>query len=410
LSSNSLELAFTTPKNIFTFSPPAVKQNRTSKISVYTFFSTDTFYGSPQYFCEYGYNSTGNFTNAIIQSNGVFQCEVILLTEGKAFMKIWMTLKNLIKLITFNSELFNVVNSNFFEPSYATPIGGDKIQILDYSDVISEIKFTNPVLANKYSFNCSINGTTLTCVVPKISISDIPLYSTEDIQFSNNQSISTRFILYEKRNIAYFHPKVVSSTEGTFFINITLNNVTTMAEGKLFLVLAKFTDKDVRYDLGTSTNLTKISQSVATLQTGVYPMELFYFNPFSFEIRSMFSISNPVQLTFTGSSSFQLLSNQDMFYVNKNESITVKFTNIDALKLDIIQKQSIRCKLGSEILETKVLSNDEFQCSLNSHIPKEMSVFMVYKNEDAYNQEILLSSNTIKITFIGNLLNLLISR
>jgi hypothetical protein len=88
--------------------------------------------------------------------------------------------------------------------------------------------------------------------------------------------------------------------------------------------------------------------------------------------------------------------------VNKNESITVKFTNIDALKLDNVQKQSIRCKLGSEILETKVLSNDEFQCSLNSLIPKEMTVSMVYKNEDAYNQEILLSSNNIKIIFIGN--------
>jgi hypothetical protein len=197
LSSNSLEIAFTTPKNIYSFSPPAVKQNRTTKFSVNTLFSTNTNYGpSSQYLCEYGFNKTGTFTNATILYSGVFQCDVILLTEGKAFMKIWMIVKNLMKLITFNSELFNVVNSNFFEPSYGTPLGGDKIQIVDYNDVISSIKFTNSILANKYSFNCSINGTVLTCITPNISTIDMPLYSTQDILFSNNQSISTRFILY----------------------------------------------------------------------------------------------------------------------------------------------------------------------------------------------------------------------
>jgi hypothetical protein len=197
LSFNTLELAFTTPKNIYSFSPPAVKQNRTTKLSVYTLFSTETNYGpSPIYSCEYGYSGVGNFTNAAIFSSGVFQCEIILLNEGKAFMKIWMFLKNLMKLITFNSELFNVVNSNFFEPSYATPLGGEKLQIFDYSDLALSIKFVKPILANRYSFNCSINGTTLTCVTPSISQIDFPIFSTQDLQFTNNQSISTRFILY----------------------------------------------------------------------------------------------------------------------------------------------------------------------------------------------------------------------
>jgi hypothetical protein len=186
-------------------------------------------------------------------------------------------------------------------------------------------------------------------------------------------------------------------------MNISLFYEITMPEGKLFIVLAKFTGKDVRYDLGSVTNLTKISQSFSSLQKGSYPMELFYFNSFSFEIRSMFSISTPVNLTFTGTSMIELISNQDMFYVNRNESITVKFTTINDLKLDDEQKLSIRCKLGSETLLTTMLSNDQFICSFISNTSKEVSVTLVYQNKDAYNGEILLSANSIPITVIGNL-------
>jgi hypothetical protein len=99
----------------------------------------------------------------------------------------------------------------------------------------------------------------------------------------------------------------------------------------------------------------------------------------------------------------ELISNQDMFYVNRNESITVKFTTINDLKLDDEQKLSIRCKLGSETLLTTMLSNDQFICSFISNTSKEVSVTLVYQNKDAYNGEILLSANSIPITVIGNL-------
>jgi hypothetical protein len=401
LSNNELELVFATTRSIYSFSPPAVKQNRTSKISVYSFFTTQINYGVHKYFCEYGYNDTGSFTNSLATtSNGVFQCDVILLTEGKAFMKIWMQSKNILKPIT-SKELLNVVNSNFFEPSFATASGGDKLQIFEYSDVISSISFVNQVLASKYSFNCSINGTTLNCLTPKISISDIPLFSTQDIQFSNNQSISTRFILYEKRNIDFYFPKVVAASEGTFLMNITLNNQTTMSEGKLFVVLAKFTEQDKRYDLGQAMNLKQIAEPMNSLRKGVYPMQMFYFNPFSFEIRSMFSISPEVNVTFTGTSNIELISNDDMFYINSNHSVMIKISSIENLYLNSIQKQSIRCKLGNEILETSIIGNDQFSCSFSSNARKEVSISMVYRNEDAQNQEILLSLNSIPIIFIG---------
>jgi hypothetical protein len=408
ISTNNLELVFATPRSIYTFSPPAIKQNRTTKMSVSTFFSTfNVNYGlDVKYYCEYGYNDTsGTFSNASIVSDGVFQCDVILLAEGKAFMKIWMYVKNLIKLISPN-ELFNVVNSNFFEPAYATTFGGEKMKILDYSDAITTVKFTNPTIANKYGFNCSINGTNLSCLTPKISTADVSAFSSYDLQFSNNQSISTRFVLYgnisciyqiEKRQIAAFNPKVISATQGEFFTNLTLSNLTTLAEGKLYVVLAKFTEQDKRYDIGGVSNVLEISKlSMSSLKKGIYPMELFYFNPYSFEIRSMFSISSFVNITFTGTSTIELISSNDMFYVNDVNTITIKFSSMNNFYFNDVQKQSIKCKLGTQVLTTNSNGNDEFTCFFSSNIPKDVSLSMVYQNEDAYNHEILLSVTLFK--------------
>ena len=400
LSTNELELVFATPKSIYLFSPPAVKQNRTTPFSVYTLFPTQIDYGNNSFFCEYGYNNTGTFSKSSLVSVGVFKCDIILLTEGKAFMKIWMLTKQILKVITSNSELFNVVNSNFFEPSYATPKGGDKLHINDFSDGFDSVKFVNPLFSSKYKFDCHINGTKLTCTTPAILDDDFPVYSTQDLQFSNNQSISTRFILFEKRNIKSFYPKVISSTEGGFLMNISLYNETTLFEGKLFIVLSKFTAQDARYDLGGVKNLMEFNQNMKSLPSGVYPMELFYFNPFSFEIRSMFPISQIVNLTFTGISSIQLNTDEDMFYINKNESISIKFDAIEKLHLNEIQKDSIRCKMGNQILETKKNGYNDFICYLSSTTAKEQTLSMIYQNQDAYNQQILLSSNSIRITFV----------
>jgi hypothetical protein len=118
LSSNGLELVFATPKTIYLFSPSAIKKNRTTTLTVSTFFTTQVNYGINEYFCEFKLNSTNTsstFISPLSVENGAFSCPVIIYDEGKAFMNIWMKSKNIQKKITSKSELFNVVskNSNF---------------------------------------------------------------------------------------------------------------------------------------------------------------------------------------------------------------------------------------------------------------------------------------------------------
>jgi hypothetical protein len=264
------------------------------------------------------------------------------------------------------------------------------------------IKFINANLTDKYEFNCTLSGTDLTCITPKISTIDFPPFYSENLKLaSNNGTISNRYILYEQTNIDSFFPQVIPESQGDFLLNLTLKNETTIKEGKMFLTLAKFTEQDVRYDLGALNKQLTINQTISSLSKGVYEMELFYFNPGSFEIRSMFSVSALVNITFVGTSTISLLSNKDLFYVDTNENITVQIDNMQDLYLSEVRKEFVKCKLGNTILPTYYIGNQKFLCSVVSSIPKEDSVSMIYRNADAHNQEILLSSNQLKIVFTG---------
>jgi hypothetical protein len=265
------------------------------------------------------------------------------------------------------------------------------------------IKFINVNLTDKYEFNCTLTGTDLTCLTPKISTIDFPPFYSESLKLaSNNGTLSNRYILYEQTIIDSFYPQVISESQGNFLLNLTLKNETTIKEGKMYLTLAKFTEQDVRYDLGALSNLKKINHTIASIEKGVYEMELFYFNPGSFEIRSMFSVSPLVNITFVGTSKISLISNKDLFYVDNNENITVQIDDMQNLYLSEERKEFVKCKLGNTILPTYYIGNQKFLCSILSSTPKEDTISMIYRNVDAHNQEILLSSNKFKIVFTGN--------
>jgi hypothetical protein len=207
--------------------------------------------------------------------------------------------------------------------------------------------------------------------------------------------------MVDQRNIDEFYPKVILASQGKFKIDLTFNNEITLKEGKIFLTIGKFTQYDTRYDLGFLTNTSKFTRDIDTLSMGTYEMEIFYFNDGSFELRSMFSISKIVNITFCGTSSISLISERDLFYIKSNESILVQIDSIENLFLNENRKQFVKCKLGNVTIPTTYIGNNKFNCSLFSSTSKESSISMVYQNTDAHNQELLLSTNTFKIIFIG---------
>jgi hypothetical protein len=213
------------------------------------------------------------------------------------------------------------------------------------------------------------------------------------------------FLFYplEERKIQDYYPKVVSETQGDHTLNITLQNMTKLYEGSLFLVVAPFTQFDQRIDLGNfSTSSNKASGKLKSSGRGIYQMYISYYHPNSVELRSMFQISQEVNITYTGVSSIELVSNQDIFYINSLETVTLKLGSPENLHLSDLQLNSVKCKLDKEIVPTVRLADNQFQCSVSSNKSTNLDLSMIYDNSDAYNQEIILSSAPLKIIFIGS--------
>eukprot|EP01080_Neovahlkampfia_damariscottae_P000518 gene518-8031_t len=414
ISNNSLELIFVTPQAITSISPSGIKINKTKDLTITTLFDTSLDYGFGRlFYCEYGLTG-GNTTLKPVSSfeGGKFICTVNILSAGSAFLKLHLKTKGTLKFISLKTEIFRVVDGNILEPSFGTPEGGKTLRINDYELPVSFNAIFKKESLSTYQFNCSKNGTVLICTTPKILNNDMLPFSSEFLQLTNNNSISSSYILYgtffnssvnflEQRNIQEFNPKVIPATVGSVEIDLILSNQTKLYEGNLFLVLAEFTKFEARYNLGNfSTPSQTLSQIVDSISSGVYKLQISYFHPESFELGSMFRISEQVNITFTGVSSIQLVTSKDIFYLNNNENITVEITTIDSLKLNEMQKNFIRCKLDNQILPTTRLGSNQFICSLTSNSAKDSRISMVYQNSDAHNNQVLLSSNSIQILFI----------
>eukprot|EP01080_Neovahlkampfia_damariscottae_P003710 gene3710-6599_t len=408
ISKNQLELVFATKEAVNGISPTALNNNKTKTITISTLFSTEINYGSDsEFYCEFGYGSNGEFVIANSAINGKFECTVLFPTTGEAFLNLWLKAKNILKTIIPKSENFKIVDGHIMVPSFGTSDGGKELIIYDYSNPGSfNAKFRDVSLFSKYDFNCTKNGTSsLVCITPKILNNDILPFSSKLLKLTNNENISTPYILYEPRNIAQFNPKVISATTGSYSLNITFDKDTILQEGSLKLVLAEFTLLDTRIDLG---NFTTSSQnaitSVDSFVNGIYKMYLAYFNSQSFEFRSMFRISQIVNITYSGVSSIVLKSDKDIFYINTQNNVTIEISQIDKLYLNDVQKESIKCKLDNIILPTIRFGSSQFICSLNSSVSSNQDITMVYENIDAHNGQVLLSSDKIRIVFVEPIL------
>ena len=205
----------------------------------------------------------------------------------------------------------------------------------------------------------------------------------------------------ERQTIVDYHPKIIPSGGDLFNLNITLNKEISLFEGSIYLVFQSSTKDDTRFEVGKLQNVTNFQHNITSfVNGGIFHFELFYQNPNSFEFRSMFSISDQRNISFSSKSSISLISERNMFYLNQIQNITLKIDNIDSIHLSNDQISRIKCKLGNEYVETLKVSNDVFVCSLISTTAKFEQISLFYKSDDAFNGEILISNNQIDIIFI----------
>jgi hypothetical protein len=415
ISSNSLEVIFAVPSQITGLSPVAAIVNRTTTLTVSTVFDTSLDYGDANFTCKYGPNMTRFASNVTaIKLQGAFTCDVEGSIEGKAYISLWMTSKGIERKISTTEELFSFISSDFLNPSYGFPTGGQTVKIDDYKRVSSNITFSDATLGAKYLFLCEKNNTSLTCVTPALQ-TDVLSFNSYELNFTApdlfGRKLSVKWINYEERELNNYYPQVVSSSDATFSMNITLNKaITIQKNGELILVFAAGTNyrKDISY--GTLSNQINVVQDMTPLKEsdpkGTYEIRLYYKNEDSIEFRSMIPISKPKNITILTASPIDFVNGtNNIGYINELTNFTVTFTDSDNAKLLNEHRQKVECKLGNSFVKTFYNSNKpkEYICLTSSTTELVGSLTLWYRDPQAYRGEIQVSSNPLDILFVKSL-------
>eukprot|EP01080_Neovahlkampfia_damariscottae_P000472 gene472-6883_t len=406
LSSNSLDIIFARISQITGIEPLVAIVNRTNSLTVNSAFPTALDYGSDVNFtCKYGPNETRYvFTSfATVDSNGRFFCSVQSNEVGLFFISLWMKAKSIDKKISSKDENLFFLTADFFTPSYGFATGNEKRTIFSYDRIESNVTFSNENLRNRYNFTCTkyAISQTLDCITPVLPSIDFPVYSSHPMIYTKiDKVLSMSWIVYERREISSFYPEVAPASSSDFEISIFLDQQMTIFEGSLYLVVAPKSNEDERYNLGKLNNTVNASTIISKLPGGTYPIELFYFNPNSFEFRSMFSISSQKNITFLTKSTIKFISGQNILYLDTKSNVTIKL--LEKVNMLDFHRSKVTCRLGDTFLETYYNSTnpDEYVCSITSSVEKIDSIKLYYKDEKALNGSIDISKNDLDIIFV----------
>eukprot|EP01080_Neovahlkampfia_damariscottae_P008579 gene8579-404_t len=408
ISSNSLEVVYAVPALITGLSPSAIIVNRTTTLTISTGFQTNLDYGSGINFtCKYGTNESkyAGSSHATFNSNGLFFCPIQSSIEGKIFVSVWMKAKGVERKITVVDESLLILDSNFFTPSIGFPTGNQVVKIFDYTNPESNVTFNDPFL-HKYFFDCEKITTILECQTPVLS-NTTAIFNSYGLSFTKfSKNLSIPWILYEEREIINLHPKYIPSNVLNFHINLTFSDSISIQEGSLFFIFSPETNERKDFDFGSVQNSIDVSKPIspfASEKNGIFEIQLFYQNQNSIEFRNMFPISKKQNVTFISKSSIQLTSETNLFNIGMKTNITIKFDEISKLKLNPIEKQFIKCKLGSNFVRSFIKSSEEFICEIESSTAKLDALSMYFIHDSALEQEILLSKNSIPIVFVDRI-------
>jgi hypothetical protein len=415
-SNNTLEIVFVVPSLINGIFPTAIIINRTTSMTVSTLFQTTVDYGLDTNFtCKYGMNESrySQSSQAQIDVNGNFFCDVTFRQQVKIYISVWMKVKGTERKITILDESLLVIDSNFLTPSFGLSSGNEFVKINEYTAFDSNVTFQDSLLASKYQFNCKKTISTLDCYSPSLLTSDAPLFQSYPLSFTSFQkNLSIPWIIYQKREISDFYPKFAPSTSLSFLLNLTFNDEIKIKEGSLFLIFSPETNDRKDFNLGKvqSSNISNEISFLSSERDGTFNFQLFYQNPFSIEFRSMFAISQKNNVTFVGKSQISFLFGQsNIFYVNETSNVTIQFNDDSKLHLRN-ELSSIRCKLGSNFVTTIPKSSNEFVCVFNSTEAKLETLSMYFVNPNALGNEILISTNSLGIIFFSILFLLTFKR
>src|SRR5690606_25714908 len=134
-----------------------------------------------------------------------------------------------------------------------------------------------------------------------------------------------------------------------------------------FLIFVDTTPEIANYELENTTYTDVISLNISSIHRkfngkGTFPIVLYFRNRYLLTPLSQIPISNSAYITFLETGTISFVTN-NIFAIHQTFNVTVKYTTEEPL--DESLKPFVKCKLGSEFVET-YFDGTEYTCTVQS--------------------------------------------
>jgi hypothetical protein len=414
ISNNSIQVVYTDPINMLSSVPVAGRLNITIATVVQTSFITKADYGDVSFYVRTLYTNSStdySYQETEVMDGGYFSCVVGSLITEVVNIDLVMTAMGVNRTISVRPIGFKFVDGNFFTPSYGSLQGNAATYMYNFDGQGDQnITFYND---NSTAFPCvfwqdeNTLQKQLNCTTPYIGTKYTPFQSFFTV-LGNGQTMSIKYILLDYKNISA--TASVFPTGMDVNTMISFNSPVTFYTGEgssVFQMSSSVLTSVIRDDLGILNNTQNISRTFTALPAGYYDLNIMYQNPNLFELRSMVSFTNALQVIFMDPAPISYSSNSNSTGLI-GYSVDIYIT-VAGIQLSSAVKSKMQCRFDSSYVtvisttDTSGVNTNQLKCTVISSRPVVSTVSLWFVDSSAYNGAFQVSTNTLSMAFMEKL-------
>eukprot|EP01080_Neovahlkampfia_damariscottae_P007654 gene7654-11974_t len=401
ITTNQIEFVLVTKSTFTGFSPSVATTNVTNNVNMFSGFLAKD-YGNVTFTTKYGESDpltlqTAQTNFSVDGNNFKFTTDMYSATVITYLLSIQMTTYGH-TLEILPSVPYKFIESNFFTPNHGLISGGETVEILQPKTTNKLITIGTPFNID-HIFNCSTILGKLVCITPTFN-STFSSFSSYNLYFTENQDLlSAKFVLYEKRTIARMFPTIfpISTSFPKFSLNVTLSSAIKMNEGVLVVELSGERTKYIEFAALDGTTSFKSDIDPSDLIAGIYQAKINYKNAQSLAFNEQFTFTDSKNVTFVDVDSILSITDCKTI-VHLNEVLTVTVNREKSFPSNL--SPFVKCKLGNTLVPTTRVTDKQYLCNVSSSVAGVQQISLWYVNDDAENGEILISPNSSPILFV----------
>lgn len=368
-TTNSVELVFVEKTTVNSFAPSVSSANTSTPLVVSTGFKDADYGNDAIFYCKLS-GATDMGANASVlatRTGSQFSCTVYSSAVQAVNFTISALMKGQERVILSESVNFYFVDSFFLDPNYGETSGGSLSIIKQFADATHNVSFeADP----QTKFACVANGQLIQFQCTAVNVAGNtklpPFYSY--ILYAGTRPLSSRYILYERKDIISLFPRVIAASSLSTVLNITLTGMANFTEnagsngGQAILAIDENSVNAKRYSVASS--MTRVIQvTLDQLLEGPRTLQLYFKQSHLLTIRNSLVISNASQVIVVTKNTLSFTSPvSNIGRANTAFNVSVSLPT----DLELTVYPYVLCSLNNNFIKTYYSSSNrkDFTCEV----------------------------------------------